>query len=89
MKPKNPKPSKPISKLTKESKAKIVEEETVAYGKLTAADWVRPGRPATDEEIDEMLDEAEKSPSIPFEHAKRETLNQIEKWTKKKSLNTK
>ncbi len=26
---------------------------------LTAADWVRPGRPATDEEIELMLDECE------------------------------
>jgi len=57
---------------SKKNKPSVAAEQTVAYittkGKkaatkklksLTDADWVRPGRPATDEELEKLAEEME------------------------------
>lgn len=51
-----------------------VEEPSAAYN------WTNPSRPATDEEIERMLDECENSPTLTAEEAKEATLNEIRKW---------
>ena len=78
---------------SKTKKTSVAAEPTVAYlttkGKkaaakklkpLTDADWVRPGRPATDEEIEKMLDECEAE----FEAGLGFTLEEARALTKKK-----
>lgn len=50
--------------------------------KLTDEDWVRPGRPATDEEHEEMLLEAEKSPLITTNELRENVLKRIKKCKK-------
>ncbi len=51
---------------------------------LTDEDWIRPGRPATDEEHERMLNEAEESPSMVAEEAEEYSRKLIDKWSKKK-----
>lgn len=63
-------------------KSVIVEPEISAP--LTAADWVRPGRPATDEEIEKMLDECEKSVGLTTTEAKAETYKLLNEWHRKR-----
>lgn len=46
--------------------------------------WTNPTRPATDEEIDEMLDRCERSPSMTLEEAKSHTLKLLNKWSKQR-----
>ncbi len=50
--------------------------------KLTDEDWVRPGRPATDAEHEEMLLEAEKSPLITTNELRENVLKHIKKCKK-------
>ena len=51
---------------------------------LTDKDWILPGRPATDEEIEQMLDECEASPELTLKKAKALTLKEIREWKKSK-----
>ena len=51
---------------------------------FTAADWVSAGKPATDEDHELMLKEAEKSPSMTARAAERFSKELIEKWSRKK-----
>ncbi|MBM2816351.1 MAG: hypothetical protein HW421_3113 [Ignavibacteria bacterium] len=44
---------------------------------LTNEDWIKPGRPATEEEIYQMLEKAEQGPSFTLEEAKAETLKYL------------
>ncbi|MEO8147567.1 MAG: hypothetical protein ABI723_08020 [Bacteroidia bacterium] len=80
--------AKALLKMYKEDKkvktAYLQEPEVEYQRKLTAADWVRPGRPATDEEVEEFFKEREKEKGIPFEEAKIRILKNLEKWKKKK-----
>jgi len=70
----------------KKIKTAYLEESEVEYQrKLTAADWARSGRPATDEEIDELLDNAENSEEIPFEVAKERIMKSFKSWKSKTS----
>mgnify|MGYP001598354713 CR=1 FL=1 len=55
-----------------------------AGSSLTAADWVRPGRPATDEEIEQMLDECEAEEGIPLKEAREQTLKELKGWEAKR-----
>lgn len=50
---------------------------------LTDADWVRPGRPATSDEISQMLEEAEKAPFYSLEEAKELTLKEFDECLKR------
>lgn len=66
-----------LKKLSEDKKIKtayLSEPEVVYTQKLTASDWVRPGRPATDEEIEELIIASENSKDIPFEIAKERLL---------------
>ena len=56
-------------------------KKTKAVKPLTAADWVRPGRPATDEEMEQLLQEilSEKG-GISTEELRKKVLT----WGKKK-----
>jgi len=45
---------------------------------LTDKDWIRPGRPATDDEFEQMISEAEKDKGYTIEQARAMT----KKWIK-------
>lgn len=84
-------------KKAKTSKPLVAAEPVVGYitnsrkkGRplkpLTDEDWVRPGRPATEEEIEKMLDEAEAEfeagLGLPLEKARALTKKKIAAWKK-------
>ena len=46
--------------------------------------WTNPTRPATDEEFEQMITEAENSPSMTLEEAKAHTFKLIDEWEKKR-----
>jgi hypothetical protein len=48
---------------------------------LTDDDWILPGRPATDEEIDKLLDEMEKDDDEGY--TSEQMLAHLEEWKKK------
>ena len=50
---------------------------------LTDKDWILPGRPATDEEIDRMLDECEQGKAISAEESKENNFKNFKAWRKK------
>ena len=45
-------------------------------------DWINPTRPATDEECEQMIKEAEESPSMTAKEAREYSLKQIKEWEK-------
>lgn len=51
--------------------------------KLTDKDWILPGRPATDEEIDLMLDECEQGTAISAEKSKENNFKKLKAWQRK------
>lgn len=54
---------------------------------LTAEDWIKPGRPATDEEIDQLIEEMEADETegnfLSLKEAKAKTLKSLAQWRKK------
>ncbi|OFX16446.1 MAG: hypothetical protein A2033_08365 [Bacteroidetes bacterium GWA2_31_9] len=51
---------------------------------LTAKDWTLPGRPATDDEIENMLAECEDSYNLTAKEAREKTMKDIAEWKKSK-----
>jgi hypothetical protein len=78
----NDKYEKPFISLLKElkyiSSYKKAKNGTKKLQPLAGADWIRPGRPATEEEIIQMLEEAEKGPFFTLEEAMAETDRYLE-----------
>ena len=66
----------------KSSEQTKVEEPAEEYN------WINPSRPATDEEFEQMISEAENEIAmglgIPAEEARKQTLEKIKKWKTKK-----
>lgn len=60
----------------------VVNEEATEYN------WTNPARPATDEEFELMIAEAEKEIElglgIPAEIARKQTMQEIKKWRQKR-----
>lgn len=77
-----------LKKLSEDKKIKtayLSEPEVEYQRKLTAADWVRPGRPATNEEIDEFIREREEEKGErPYAEFKEEMLNKMKVWKERK-----
>lgn len=69
---------KSVTLVSPETNTSVVNESSEAYN------WINPSRPATDEEIDLMLDECEASPELTSEEAKALTLKEIREWKKLK-----
>ena len=61
-----------------EIKADSVNEPTEEYN------WINPLVPATDEEIEKMLDECENGPGLTTKEAKVETNKLLDKWQRKR-----
>lgn len=59
-------------------KANLVKESESEYN------WTNPSRPATDEEIEQMLDECEKGPFLSSGEARKLTRKELSEWRKKK-----
>ena len=59
------------------------EKNNVASEPFAEYNWTNPSRPATDEEIERMLDECENSPGFTTEEAKSETYKLLDEWQKK------
>ena len=51
---------------------------------LTDEDWIKPGRPATNEEIFKMLEEADQGPCYTLEEAMAETERYIKELREKR-----
>ncbi len=63
--------------------------KTISYVKdvsiekpLTRADWVKPGRPATPQEIDALIDDIENDDA---EFTTEQLRSELKKWKKRKS----
>ncbi|HTB30919.1 MAG TPA: hypothetical protein VK808_02775 [Bacteroidia bacterium] len=69
-------------------KVKSVKSVTISSSDDKAYNWANPSRPATDEEFESMIAEAEKEielgMGIPAETARKQTLGAIQKWRQKK-----
>lgn len=67
-------------------KVKIVKSVTIASEE--EYNWTNPSRPATDEEFEKMISEAEKEIEdglgIPADVARKLTMEKIKKWKHKK-----
>jgi len=46
--------------------------------------WTNPSRPATDEEIDKMLDECETGAGVSSKEARRQTMKYLKEWERKR-----
>jgi len=62
-----------------------VEEINGEAKPLKAQDWAKPGRPATDEEFEQMIKEAEKDKGLSYDEAKNITKAYFEEWLEMKS----
>jgi hypothetical protein len=86
-KSKTPEKSVPLS-VAEPAVTYVVTSRKKKIKPLTDDDWALPGRPATDEEIEKMLDEAEAEfeagLGIPLEKAKALTMKKIKAWKKAK-----
>jgi len=80
---------------SKKNKPAVAAEPTVTYittkGKklkpLTDDDWVRPGRPATDEELEKLAEEMENEEGgYTLEEARTITKKKIAEWKKQQGL---
>ena len=69
---------KSISLVPDEGQADILQEPEAGYN------WLNPSRPATDEEIEKMLEECEKSPLLTSKEAKKRTAKELKEWRAKK-----
>jgi hypothetical protein len=61
-----------------EGTSNVVNEPVEVYN------WTNPSRPATEEEIDRMLDDCEKSPSFTTEEVKNFVNEELREWRKKR-----
>ncbi len=64
---------------------KRVEPVTEPVEPLSKEDWIKPGRPATDEEFDQMLIAAEDSKNLSLKEAKKLTKTKFDKWQRANS----
>lgn len=68
-------------------KVKSVKSVIISSSDNKAYSWANPSRPATDEEFENMIAEAEREielgMGIPAETAKKQTLGAIKKWRQK------
>jgi hypothetical protein len=66
-----------------------VAEPVEEYGTLTpltAEDWIKPGRPATDEELEHLADEMmQDGEEFPIEESRERMENRIASWKQKHS----
>jgi hypothetical protein len=61
-------------------KVKNVPKNGDASPKKAKYDWINPTRPATNEEIEQMLDECEKSPLLSSKEARKLSLKEIDRY---------
>ncbi|MFH1320755.1 MAG: hypothetical protein ABII90_08905 [Bacteroidota bacterium] len=61
----------------KRDKTDIVQEPTEEYN------WINPSRPATDEEIEQMLADCEKGKEIPAKISRARNLKKFKEWQQK------
>lgn len=60
-----------------------VEQVEESFEPLSKEDWIKPGRPATDEEFEQMLKEAEESKDLSIEEAMELSEKRYNEWSKK------
>jgi hypothetical protein len=67
---------------------KSVKSVTISSSDSKAYNWANPSRPATDEEFESMIAEAEREielgMGIPTETARKQTLATLKKWKQKR-----
>lgn len=60
-----------------------IECSSIAKEPVEEYDWINPSRPATEEEIEQMLDECEKSPLLTSKEARELTQKKLKDWKEK------
>ncbi|MBI3500770.1 MAG: hypothetical protein HY063_03165 [Bacteroidetes bacterium] len=65
---------KSITPVADETKTGVVNEPAEEYN------WINPDRPATEEEIEKMLEECEAEEGIPAKEAREKTLKELREW---------
>jgi len=63
---------------------KYVKSVTIDPPVKEEYNWINPSRLATDEEIEQMLDECEKSPLLTSKEARELTRKKLKEWRAKK-----
>ena len=66
--------------ISKTAKSNKPNTSLAKQKKLTDKDWILPGRPATDEETEQMLNECEASPELTAKEAKALTMKKLDLW---------
>ena len=69
-----------VKKVVVEKPTGKAEEPTEPYN------WTNPSRPATDEEFEQMISEAEAEEGIPAKEARALTMKKIAEWKKQNLL---
>lgn len=67
---------KSVTLFSPETNTSVVNESSEAYN------WTNPSRPATDEEFELMIAEAEAEEGIPAEEARALTMKKLAEWRK-------
>lgn len=60
------------------------KEKGSGNNSLEPYNWTNPSRPATDEEIELMLDECEAQEGIPSREARKQTMKELREWEAKR-----
>lgn len=76
--------NEPIEEYLKNIKGIIHVFPSLQGQELSSEEWGLPGPPATDEQIQYMIDEAKTGGSLPIEKARQQTINRILSWQKRK-----
>ena len=71
-------------RLKKLKKEDLLEWNSIGHPANGKYNWINPSRPATDEEIEQMLKECENSSLLSSKEAKKQTLNELKEWRAKK-----
>ena len=75
--------NEPAEKYLEKIKGVVQVFPSLPSDQLSSEQWGMSGSPATDEQIQRMLDEAKGGDSLTLEEARQRTLNRITSWQKK------
>ena len=75
--------NEPAEKYLEKIKGGIQVFPSLPGDQLSSEQWGMSGSPATDEQIQRMIDEAKGGDSLTLEEARQRTLNRITSWQKK------
>lgn len=75
--------NEPAGEYLKNMKGVVQVFPSLPVDQLSSEQWGISGPPATDEQIQHMIDEAKTGDSLTLEEARQRTLNRITSWQKR------